>query len=220
MAQYVRDLYQRRFSAPEQRAVVWSVLAKHFRTWIRPTDSVLDLGAGYCEFINEVEASDKYALDLNPDTRLRAAASVTVFEQRSTDPWPVAAASVDVIFTSNFLEHLPDKSAVTDTVAQAYRALKNGGRFIAIGPNIRCVHGAYWDFFDHYVPLTDLSVAELLESQRFSIEKRVAKFLPYTMSRGPAAPPWMIRAYLRLPPAWLLLGKQFLIVARKGPLTA
>jgi hypothetical protein len=47
------------------------------------------------------------------------------------------------------------------------------------------------------------------------VEEQIARFLPYTMSRGKQQPVWMLRLYLKLPLAWPLLGKQFLVVARK-----
>ena len=217
----ISKLYAARFSgAGAHRTAVWSALTAYFSRWIDERDVVLDLGAGYCEFINAVKASRKYALDLNPDTKSQAHADVTVLERSSTEPWPLEDEAVDVVFTSNFLEHLPDKSAVAATLLEARRVLKPGGLLIALGPNIRYLPGAYWDFFDHHVALTDVSLAELLSSRGFCVELRLPKFLPYTMSVGRQYPRWMVRAYLALPLVWRLLGKQFLIVARKGSTSA
>jgi predicted SAM-dependent methyltransferase len=56
---------------------------------------------------------------------------------------------LDVIFTSNFFEHLVSKQALSQTILQAKKCLVPGGRLIAMGPNIRFVGGAYWDFWDH-----------------------------------------------------------------------
>lgn len=124
-------------------------------------------------------------------------------------------ASLDVVFTSNFLEHLPAKSALEKTLHEAFRALKPNGRFIAMGPNIKHVPGAYWDFFDHHLPLTELSLSEVLEKCGFQVEVQYAQFLPYTMSRGRQYPAWMLRMYLSAPFLWQLVGAQFLVVARK-----
>jgi SAM-dependent methyltransferase len=122
---------------------------------------------------------------------------------------------LDAVFTSNFLEHLPDKEAVRKTLSHAYRCLKPGGRFIAMGPNIKYVPGAYWDFFDHYVQLTELSLSEALREQGFEIETEVGRFLPYTMSRGRQYPIWMLRLYLAMPVLWPIAGRQFLVVGQK-----
>ena len=167
---------------------------------------MLDLGAGYCEFINNATASVKYAMDFNPDVRKRAARGVTVLQQDCSEPWPLPEGELDAVFTSNFLEHLPDKAAVSAVLSNAYRCLKPGGRFIAMGPNIKYVPGAYWDFFDHYVELTELSLAEALSNSDFEIEKTVGRFLPYTMSQGRQYPTWMLRLYLAMPAAWPIFG--------------
>ena len=77
------------------------------------------------------------------------------------------------------------------------------------------VAGAYWDFFDHYIELTELSLAEALSNCGFEIEKRVARFLPYTMSQGRQYPTWMLRLYLAMPVTWPIFGRQFLVVGKK-----
>ena len=84
-----------------------------------------------------------------------------------------------------------------------------------MGPNIKYVPGEYWDFFDHYVELTELSLAEALLHCGFEIEKCVGRFLPYTMSRGREYPAWALRLYLAMPAVWPVFGKQFLVIAQK-----
>ena len=129
--------------------------------------------------------------------------------------WPTAEGSIDVVFTSNFLEHLRTKIDLTACLSEAHRTLRPGGMFIAMGPNIRLVDGAYWDFFDHYLPLSERSIGEALQLSGFDVELSRAAFLPYTMSEGRQFPLWMLRAYLRLPFTWRYFGKQFVVVARK-----
>lgn len=215
-AQELRKIYGTRFAGQsEYRTRVWQELAGYFQQWVPIQGSVLDLGAGYCEFINNIGAGVKYAMDLNPDVRQRAASGVQVLEQDCTEPWPVDPGSLDAVFTSNFLEHLPDKTAVRKVLGHAFTALKPDGRVVAMGPNIKYVPGAYWDFFDHYVELTECSLAEALSNSGFEIEQEVGRFLPYTMSQGRQPPLWTLRVYLSMPLVWPLFGKQFLVVARK-----
>jgi SAM-dependent methyltransferase len=209
-------MYSARFAGKtDYRTEVWRVLVAYFGQWFPSTGAVLDLGAGYCEFINNATARVKYAMDLNPDVHQRATPGVTVLRQDCSEPWPLAEGELDAVFTSNFLEHLPHKAAVTAVLSNAYRCLKPGGRFIALGPNIKYLPGAYWDFFDHYVELTELSLAEALSNCGFAIEKKVARFLPYTMSQGRRYPTWMLRLYLSVPAAWPIFGKQFLVIGQK-----
>ena len=73
--EHQQAVYSRRFAGIEQRrAEVWRILARHyFHQWVRPEDTVLDVGAGYCEFINNISAAHKFALDSNPATAEKAA---------------------------------------------------------------------------------------------------------------------------------------------------
>jgi len=155
-------------------------------------------------------------MDLNPAGRERVGPDVRFLEQDCSEPWPLKEAALDVVFTSNFLEHLPDKAAVARTLAEARRCLRPGGRLICLGPNVRFVPGAYWDFWDHNVPLTDQSLGEAMRLAGFEIERSLDRFLPYTMSQGRHPPVAMLRLYLRLPWAWRWFGKQFLVVGRAG----
>jgi SAM-dependent methyltransferase len=208
-------LYSVRFQNQEAyRKQVWSVLAKYFSRWI-PSDSVvLDVGCGYCEFINEVQCSAKFAMDLNPETRKQASADVHILEQDCSLAWPIPPNSLTTVFTSNLLEHLPTKPHVEQTLLQAHDGLRSGGRLIAMGPNAKCISGAYWDFFDHYVALTELSMKEILIKCGFEVEVCLKSFLPYSMSQGRTYPPWMLSVYLALPLIWPLCGKQFLVIAK------
>jgi SAM-dependent methyltransferase len=209
-------IYKTRFhNQGEYRKRVWSILTQYFSRWI-PSDSiVLDLGCGYCEFINQVRCAAKFGMDLNPEARKQASADVQILEQDCSLPWSVPPASLTTVFTSNFLEHLPTKAHVETTLLHAYTALRQGGYLIAMGPNVRLVPGAYWDFFDHYVALTDRSMREILTKCGFEVELSLDRFLPYSMSQGRTYPLWMLRAYLAVPPTWPLFGRQFLMVARK-----
>ena len=212
----LQRIYSARFAGKTAyRITIWGVLAKYFSQWFPETGAVLDLGAGYCEFINHAKATVKYAMDLNPDIHKRAAPGVTVLQRDCATAWPIPDATLDVVFTSNFLEHLPTKQAVSTVLSNAYMCLKPGGRFIAMGPNIKYIPGAYWDFFDHYVELTELSLAEALSNSGYEIEKAVARFLPYTMSRRRQYPLWALRLYLAMPVVGSLFGKQFLVIGRK-----
>ncbi|HPX41753.1 MAG TPA: methyltransferase domain-containing protein, partial [Candidatus Hydrogenedentes bacterium] len=119
--------------------------------------------------------------------------------------------SLDVVFTSNFLEHLRKKSLVEQTIEEAVRCLKPGGLMICMGPNVRYLPGAHWDFWDHFIPLTERSLSELLELKGFEIRLQVPRFLPYSMSTGITPPLFLVAWYLRLPFVWPWFGKQFVV---------
>jgi hypothetical protein len=84
-----------------------------------------------------------------------------------------------------------------------------------MGPNIRYVGDAYWDFSDHHIPLTERSLIEILATLGFAIESSWDRFLPYTMVNAPRLPLLALHVYLRLPMAWRFFGKQFLVVGKK-----
>lgn len=214
-------LYGHRFEGrQEYRNRVWQVLASYFSRKFIPSDAVvLDLGCGYGEFINRVNCSAKFGMDLNPRSPQLLAPGVRFLQQDCSEEWPLPDNSLGVVFTSNFFEHLPDKQTLGATLAQAHRCLKPGGKLIAMGPNIRFVPGAHWDFWDHHLPLTERSLCEGMRSYGFAIEVCVPRFLPYTMVRSPEFPLVFLRMYLALPIFWRLLGRQFLVigVCRKEP---
>jgi SAM-dependent methyltransferase len=198
------------------RTCVWKILIDTvFAQWISKDQAVLDLGAGQGEFINQVHVAKKFAMDLNPATRTVLNPSVTFVEQDCSAPWAIPDGSIDVVFTSNFFEHLPDKPALRRTLDHAFKAIRPNGRLIAMGPNIRLVPGSYWDFWDHYLPLTERSLGELARLSGFIIEKEIAATLPYSMSQGFTPPLWCVRIYAQLPILWPLFGKQFIVVLRK-----
>lgn len=212
--------YRLRFERlAKYRNNVWKVLCDaYFNRFICPEAHVLDLGAGWCEFINNVTAAKKYAMDLNPDTRSRLSGDTLFLHQDCSQEWQLQPGCLDVVFTSNFLEHLPDKANVERAISEAYRCLKNEGLIICLGPNIKYVPGAYWDFWDHFIPFTELSLSELLKLKGFSIHLSIPRFLPYSMSTGRTPPLFLVKSYLRFPVLWPLFGKQFLVVGKKCPL--
>ena len=48
---------------------------------------VLDLGCGWGEFINQIDARSKYGMDLNPDTREFLSDDVTFLHQDCSREW-------------------------------------------------------------------------------------------------------------------------------------
>lgn len=214
----LQRIYEHRFTAMlGYRRSVWQLLtAAYFQRFVRPTDAVLDLGCGYGEFINHIRCAKKFGMDLNTRSPEFLAPDVQFIAQDCSTRWALPDVSLDVVFTSNFFEHLPDKKALRDTLLEAHRCLRPGGRLIALGPNIKYVGGAYWDFWDHFLCLTEMSLAEALQNNGYVVEKCTARFLPYSMVNAPQYPLALIRLYLLVPALWRLFGKQFLVVGRKA----
>jgi ubiquinone/menaquinone biosynthesis C-methylase UbiE len=154
------------------------------------------------------------ALDINPDLPRYAARGVDVQVGRSDRMPEMRAQSIDLVFASNFFEHLT-RDEITATIREVHRVLKPGGSFMVLQPNIRYCARDYWMFFDHITPIDDRAFVEALEINGFEISRVISRFLPFTTkSRLPKAL-FLIRLYLRLPLVWRFLGGQSLILSRR-----
>lgn len=216
--QELKAIYERRFTVERvhYRQQLWATLVRDFFQPMLPAGgTVLDLGCGYGEFINHVQAARRYAMDLNPKAADHLDPSVSLLLQDCSQRWQLPNASLDTVFTSNFFEHLPDKLALKLTLLEAARCLKPGGKLIALGPNIKFVPGAYWDFWDHFLCLTERSLSEALDNNGFVVRRAEPRFLPYTTINQPAYPMAFVRLYVRLPILWRIFGRQFLVVAER-----
>jgi SAM-dependent methyltransferase len=203
------------FTEHASRATVWQAIAQHLGTLVPPGSQVLELGAGYCHWINGVRAARRVAVDAWPGFAACAAPGVeaVVLDIRQ-GLRSLGAASFDVVLASNLLEHFsPDEAAVV--VADVGRVLRPGGRAILIQPNFRYAWRQYFDDYTHRAIFTDVSLPALLRSQGFTIEEVRPRFLPYSMraSRVPIAG-WLVRAYLLSP--FKPFAGQMLVVAGKG----
>lgn len=211
-------LYRHRFSADARQARerVWAVLCRDFfQRYVRETDTVLDLGCGFGEFIRHIRARRRIAVDLNRDVAALLPPDVEFHAADARELGFLPSATVDVCFTSNFFEHLASKQELDAVLLAVHRVLRPGGLLVALQPNIKYAPGDYWDFYDHHLPLSHLSGAEAFAKAGFEVVELVGRFLPFTTCSPLPKHPWLVRLYLRVRLAWRLLGRQFLIVGRK-----
>jgi len=217
-AHSLAELYKIRFAREllPRKYAIWRVICSDYlQQFIRPSDVVVDVACGYGEFLNNIRAARRIGIDLNPDSKQFLDRNIEFHECAATRLSQVVKNTADVVFTSNFLEHLPNKAALDEFLREVGLALRPGGRYIVMGPNLRYLPGEYWDFYDHHLGLTHLSLQEALRLQGFEIEFCLDRFLPYTTRGSLPTHPWLVKVYLRTPFAWRFLGKQFLVVARK-----
>jgi hypothetical protein len=196
------------------RAVVWAVLNRYLSSWIPTEGRVLEIGAGYCDWINGVRAAARVAVDVWPEMPRFAAPGV---EARVLDVSlglrSLGTGQFAAVLASNVLEHF-EPDAVARVVDDVAALLSGRGRFVIIQPNFRYAYRHYFDDYTHRSVFTDVSLPALLRAHGFQIERCLPRFLPYSM-KGTAIPirRWLIHAYLRSPvkPG----AGQMLIVARK-----
>jgi ubiquinone/menaquinone biosynthesis C-methylase UbiE len=214
----IQKLYAQRFvdTGLEKRDRVWKVLCERFfDPLINPDSTVLDLGCGYGEFINNVRCKHKIAVDMNPDAAARLHSEIKFYKSSATDLGVVDTDSIDAVFTSNVLEHLSSKQECSEVLRSVWRILKPNGQFIVLGPNIKYAYREYWDYYDHNLPFSELSIAEGLRLSGFVVARVFPRFLPYTMNSSLPTADLLVRIYLSMPIAWRIFGKQFLVIAKK-----
>ncbi|MBI3184788.1 MAG: class I SAM-dependent methyltransferase [Myxococcales bacterium] len=204
--------YQTRYEPDARRGAVWASLCAWLEREIPPGARVLELGAGYCDFINQVRASRKVAVDLSEQVRRRAAADVEVHVGSCTDLSFAADSSFDIAFASNLFEHLTP-AELDRTLVETRRVLCDRGRLIVLQPNFRYCFREYFDDYTHVAVYTDKGLADRLTAAGLEPVRVLPRFLPFTMkSRLPAAAP-LVWLYLRSP--LKPFAGQMLIVAEK-----
>jgi SAM-dependent methyltransferase len=211
------NIYRTRFSKAERekKRILWGILIRSFlKNYIDRRSTVVDIGAGTCEFINQIACDRKIAVDLDPAAASYAAQDVKII-QSPADHIALEDSQADVVFASNFFEHLESKQALFGVIKEMKRILRPGGRAVILQPNIRYAYREYWDFCDHNLPLSDRSMTESLCINGFEIVTVIPRFLPFTTKSSVSHLTLLLEIYLRVPLLWRVFGKQFFIVAKK-----
>ncbi|BAZ84408.1 class I SAM-dependent methyltransferase [Dolichospermum compactum] len=219
-AEYLKVLYANRFDSKQRWAKndLWKVLIQSFlQAHVGRNGRVLDIAGGYCEFINQVQAQEKFLIDLNPDAQDFADQNVKVLQLdilNKINPEILPCAYFDAIFVSNFFEHLPSKEELIQVLSFCFERLKPGGNLLVIQPNFKYSYREYYDFIDHYLPITDFSLEEVLRAVGFSIEIMIPRFLPFS-TKGRPSSTLLLKIYLKIPLLWNLLGGQLFVKASR-----
>ena len=81
---YRPGYFDTRLTDDPNRGVVWKHICDYFTRWIRPTDDVLELGAGRCDFANAVTAGTRDRDGPRPGRR-------RLGPDRASRPWSATA---------------------------------------------------------------------------------------------------------------------------------
>ena len=188
-----------RLEEDARRDVVWNTLwTSFFSKRVAPTDTVLDLGAGWGSFINQVKAARRIAVDQWPELARHLAPGVEAHVGDVTNLDFLAEGSVDFAFASNLLEHLTrDQNAA---LLKALRPrLTGGGTLNLVQPNFRYCAPQYFDDFTHVTVFSHVSLCDFLEANGFEVTECQPKFLPLTVKSRLPTWPALIKAYLASP---------------------
>jgi len=212
MSEDADSYFETRLAYDEKRKVLWDTLAEAvFADFIGPTDTVVELGAGWCDFINSVSASRRIAVDIWSGVVDEAGPGVEAHVGSADDMDFLEDGSVDLVFASNLLEHLTHEQ-IDRLSDEAQRVLKPGGRLVLVQPNYRLCAKNYFDDYTHITVWSDISMSAYLQSRHWQLERVEGRFLPLTVKSRLPVSKTLIRAYLASP----LKPKagQMLLVAR------
>lgn len=196
-----------------RRSVVWKEIARYAARWMPADAHVLEVGAGYCSFINVVRAARRVALDQSDVVSTHAADGVEAVVGSVTDLSEFTADTFDVVLASNIFEHLTDAQFET-ALLEIRRVLRTGGRLIIMQPNFTYAYKNYFDDYTHKKIFTHVGLAGQLAVTGFDVLHVRPKFTPFSFgSVSLPVPSLLVRAYLHSP--WKPLAGQMCIVAAK-----
>jgi SAM-dependent methyltransferase len=180
------------------RAGVWREIARYVLEDAPGAETVLELGAGYCDFINNVEARTRIAFDLNPEMARFASTGVDLRVGDCRGLPGIDDGAVDLVFASNFIEHftVPEAEALLRDVR---RVLRPGGHLALIQPNYLRNSAHYWDDPTHRTAFHHLNLPGLLERSGLRVQRVVPGLLPFSMKSRLPKLPLLVRFYLRCP---------------------
>ncbi len=217
MSELLEDVYAQRFSDADAAAkdAIWREISAFLQRYVPKDGAVLDVACDRGDFIRNISASEKWATDLR-DVSSHLPQEIRFVQANGLEiDRHLPHEHFDVVFMSNYLEHLPGGEAVIEQLRVARTLLKPGGRVVVLQPNVRLVGPAYWDFIDHSTILTERSLVEAAELAGLRTVEVIVRFLPYTTKSRLPQSPRLVRAYLAFRPAWRVLGKQTLYVGTK-----
>lgn len=203
--------YRSRFVPEAGRTGAWRAICRYLERFVPAQARILDLGAGYCSFVNQVRAAEKHALDAHAGFTAFAGPDVKPHVGSCTDLSTFPSRYFDVVFASNLLEHLASEQ-LDATFDEVRRVLRPAGRFIAVQPNFRYCVREYFDDYTHRTVFTHVSLADRMRAHGFYVEWVEPRFLPLSFKSRLPAWPWLVQLYLASP--WRPRAGQMLVVGR------
>lgn len=195
--------YESRFKFNPIRRKVWGEIARYHQKFIPKNATVVDLGAGYCDFINLIKAGKKYAVDTSVETPNYKEKDVEFIQAAAWSMPMIPDNSVDVVHASNLFEHFSDEE-LEKVITEVRRVLKNGGKLILMQPNYRLSYKHYFDDYTHKKVWSDVSLPDFLTAHDFKVVLSKPRFLPFSMkSNFSLIPsvliPLIVRTYIHFP---------------------
>jgi len=204
--------HQTRFEYDARRETLWRSLYRFFfKRWIREDDCVLELGAGYGHFINNVVARRRIALDLWSEMPQHIQPGIECRVGSVTDLSFLQEGSVDFVFASNLFEHIT-QDELAQVLRQLQGKLSSRGVLCLLQPNYRYAYREYFDDYTHITVYSHLTMCDFFRAHGYEIVDCRPRFMPLTVKSRLKIYSFLIWLYLHSPVK--PMGKQMLIVAR------
>ncbi|MBW2716142.1 MAG: class I SAM-dependent methyltransferase [Deltaproteobacteria bacterium] len=181
-----------------ERAHVWREIARYVQRDVSDARVAIELGPGYCDFINAFPAEQKVAFDLNPEMRAYAEEGVDLRIEDASHLGDLPPGSVDLVFASNLLEHLESKE-VEQLLSAARKVLSDRGRLVLLQPNYRRCAEHYFDDPTHKTIFDDRNICDWLKRSDLRARRIVPGLLPFSMKSRLPKWPLLVRLYLNSP---------------------
>ncbi len=204
--------FQSRYSFDKRRVKVWRAICEYLQRFVDARGAILDLGAGYCDFINNITAERKIAVDLNSESGKYCNKNVKFYSSPVTNLEFIADHTIDTVFMSNLLEHL-ENVQLEKTFQEIARVTKTRAKLIILQPNYRYCSREYFDDYTHLKAYTHISLCDFLTILGYDIIRVEKRFLPFSFKSRLPASYYLTKLYLALP--WKPFAKQMLIIAEK-----
>lgn len=203
--------FDSRLKYDRKRLILWGALWDYSLSRImKGSSTILELGAGWCDFINSASSPRRIAVDLWPGIIEAAAEGVEAHVGPAEKLDFLADDSVDAVFASNLVEHLTHEQ-FDAILSESRRVLVPGGKVVLVQPNFRLAYKRYFDDFTHVSMWSEVSLGDFLTSRGWTVDRAQARFMPFSVKSRLPVSRFFIRCYLASP--FKPMAGQMLVVA-------
>jgi len=187
------------YNYSSKRGVVWGEICRFLNNrFIKADDRVLEIGCGYGDFISQIRAKQRAAIELNSSFKeiLMKYDNIKFYFDDALKVLPkLEKDSFDVVFCSNYFEHF-SLHEIERQLSDIARVLIPSGRLIILQPNFRLCSSIYFDDWTHKTIFSHISFADLLRTKGFRIIKCYDRLLPHSMNSRLPVNKYLVRLYL------------------------
>ncbi|QDC89410.1 class I SAM-dependent methyltransferase [Candidatus Methylopumilus universalis] len=201
--------FETRYKFDQNRSSVWKAICEYLQKYVNENGTTVDLGCGYCDFINNIDSKIKIAVDINSEGASFCNPNVRFIKAKAFDLAKIKSLSVDTIFASNLLEHLND-AELQLLMIEFKRILKKGGKIILMQPNYKYAYRDYFDDYTHKKVFSHISIVDFFVSHNFTLSKLCPKFMPFSLKSRLPKSYFLTKIYLQF--FFKPFAKQMLVI--------